>query len=324
MLTIFTSPKPFGFNAHIDTIQRNAIESWTHLGPDVEVLLIGDEPGIPELAAELGIRHLKDVRHNERGTPYVSAVFSLARENARHSLLCFANADIIFLEDLLTGAKRVRDRFKHFLLLGQRWNLNITEPIDFQHDWLRGLRQQVSSVGRLHGPLGSDYFVFERNLLRGMPDFAMGRPGWDNWTIYAGRAAGVPVIDATEAITVIHQDHDYSHLPGGKPPYGGPESKDNLAAAGGMEVIFMPTDATWKMNKHDLQRKSVLETGILRAMESGLIARFGAGRRSLLARVLFHPVEGFRYYSGAVLRRVRRMIGQESSASESSGQGEEQ
>jgi hypothetical protein len=323
MLTIFTSPKPFGFNAHIDTIQRNAIESWTHLGADVEVLLIGDEPGMDELAAELGVRHLKDVRHNSRGTPYVSAVFALARENARHSLLCFANADIIFLEDLLTGAERVRSQFKHFLILGQRWNLNITEPIDFGGGWLQNLRGQVERVGRRHGPLGSDYFVFERNLLRGMPDFALGRPGWDNWTIYAGRAAGVPVIDATESITVIHQDHDYSHLPGGKPPYGGPESKENLAAAGGMEVIFMPTDATWKLRKDKLERKSIFEMGVLRAMESGLIARFGSGRRSLFVRVLFHPIEGFRYYSGAILRRAQRLISRKSSVSEDSNTGKE-
>jgi hypothetical protein len=323
MLTIFTSPKPFGFNPHIDMIQHNAIESWTRLGDDVEVLLIGDEPGMAEIANDLGIRHLKDVRHNQRGTPYVSAVFSLARENARHSLLCFANADIIFLEDLLTGADHVRRQFENFLILGQRWNLNITQPIDFTDDWLRNLRQQVDRVGRRHGPLGSDYFVFERGLLRHMPDFALGRPGWDNWTIYAGRAAGVPVIDATEAITVIHQDHDYSHLPGGKPPYGGPESKENLAAAGGMEVIFMPTDATWKLRGDELNRKSLFEMGVLRAIESGLIARFGAGRRSLLVRILFHPVEGYKYYSGAILRRIRRLISPGSPSGEHSSVGEE-
>ena len=308
MLTIFTSPKPFGFNPHIDIIQRNAIESWKHLSADVEVLIIGDEPGMEDLATELGIRHLKDVRHNQRGTPYVSALFALARREARHPYLCFANADIIFLDDLLTAVERVRKQFKHFLILGQRWNLDITERIDFQNDWLRALREQVESVGRLHGPLGSDYFVFERNLLRNMPDFALGRPGWDNWTIYAGRAAKVPVVDATEAITVIHQDHDYSHLPGGKPPYGGPESKENLAAAGGLEVIFMPTDATWKLTGATLQRRSIVEKGVRRAMESALIARLGAGRGSLLVRLLFHPLEAIRYYAGALVRRIRHAL----------------
>ncbi|NIS83320.1 MAG: hypothetical protein GTO14_24685 [Anaerolineales bacterium] len=308
MLTFFTSSKPFGVNSHIDLIQRNAIESWKCLGEGVEVLLIGDELGMAEVANELGITHLKDVRHNEHGTPYVSSVFSLAREAARHPLLCFVNADIIFLEDLLTATRRVRDRFEQFLILGQRWNLNITQRLDFEQDWLRSLRRRVQSEGQLHGPLGSDYFVFERSMFTEMPDFAIGRPGWDNWTIFAGRAAGVPVVDATEAITVIHQDHDYSHLPGGRPPYGGPESKDNLAAAGGMEVIFMPTDATWTLTTSKLSKRSWMERGVRRSMESGLIARFGAGLKSYLVRLLFHPGEAVRYYGSALWRRIRRLL----------------
>ena len=44
-LTIFTSPKPFSFNPHISIIQRNAIQSWIYLDPEVEVYLMGDEEG---------------------------------------------------------------------------------------------------------------------------------------------------------------------------------------------------------------------------------------------------------------------------------------
>ena len=51
-LTIFTSPKPFT-DPHIATIQRNAIRSWQSLGEEVEVLLIGEEPGIAEAAVDL-------------------------------------------------------------------------------------------------------------------------------------------------------------------------------------------------------------------------------------------------------------------------------
>ena len=53
-LTIFTAPKPFT-NPHINIIQRNAIQAWKRLA-DVDVILIGDEAGIPETAKELGIK----------------------------------------------------------------------------------------------------------------------------------------------------------------------------------------------------------------------------------------------------------------------------
>ena len=50
MLTIFAIPKPF--QGHVSIIQRNAIQSWTKLHPDCEVILLGDEPGTGTVAAE--------------------------------------------------------------------------------------------------------------------------------------------------------------------------------------------------------------------------------------------------------------------------------
>ncbi len=96
LLTIFTAPKPFT-DPHIATIQRNAIQSWLHLGPDVEVLLVGDEPGMDEAADQYGVKQLPDVRRNESGTPLVSSIFDLARRESRTPLLTYVNADVLLL-----------------------------------------------------------------------------------------------------------------------------------------------------------------------------------------------------------------------------------
>ncbi len=47
LITLFTAPKPF-VNPHIKIIQNNAIRSWKELGPDVSIVLIGDEEGIEQ------------------------------------------------------------------------------------------------------------------------------------------------------------------------------------------------------------------------------------------------------------------------------------
>ena len=39
MITLFTLPKPFV--GHIGMIQRNAIQSWTRLHPDIDILMFG-------------------------------------------------------------------------------------------------------------------------------------------------------------------------------------------------------------------------------------------------------------------------------------------
>src|SRR5512144_1455865 len=99
-LTIFTAPKPFT-DPHIATIQRNAIQSWCHLGSEVEVVLVGEETGLAENAAQFGLRHLPQVERNELGTPLVSSIFSLARQASNSPLLAYVNADVMLLPDFL-------------------------------------------------------------------------------------------------------------------------------------------------------------------------------------------------------------------------------
>jgi len=79
-LTIFSSPKPFTLNPHINMIQRNAIQSWLNLGPEVDVFMMGDEAGMADVAADFRIRHFPDVRLNEMNTPLLSSMFQIARE----------------------------------------------------------------------------------------------------------------------------------------------------------------------------------------------------------------------------------------------------
>ena len=66
-LTIFTAPKPFT-NPHINIIQRNALSRPGRAWQDVEVILIGDEPGIPEAAREFGVKNVPKVKRDERAS----------------------------------------------------------------------------------------------------------------------------------------------------------------------------------------------------------------------------------------------------------------
>lgn len=251
MLTIFTVPKPF--QGHIETIQRNAIWSWKKLSPACEIILCGNEVGCAEVAVELGVKHIPDIKCNEYGTPLLDSVFELSREYASHPLLCYVNADIILIDDFLLAVGRIP--FHKFLMVGQRWNLDIQRQWDFeQSDWLPKLRGCVEDHGVLQGVGGSDYFVFPKNSeLWKLPSFAVGRLGWDNWMIYNARKLKFPVVDATQDTLVIHQNHSYVHVPQRRgPSWEGPESDTNRELAGGEQHIFTLYDAT-----HILTRKSL-------------------------------------------------------------------
>jgi len=269
LLSIFTAPKPFT-NPHIATIQHNAIQSWLHLGPDVEVMLVGDEPGMGDVVSQYGVKQLPDVRRNESSTPLVSSIFDLARRDSQASLLTYINADVMLLPAFVESARRISQQLERFLLIGQRWDLDVRQPLDFSSGWDQRLAADVRSRGRLHLPAGSDYFTFPRTLFIEMPDFAIGRAGWDNWMIYYAHQQGWPVVDGTPSIMVIHQDHDYSHLPSGRPHYELPESRQNESLAGGFTYLYMVLDSDKQLIQNQVRRPKPTLMRALRWIETRL------------------------------------------------------
>ena len=241
-LTVFTAPKPFT-NPHIITIQRNAIQSWIHLGSDVEVFLMGDEQGMAEIASEFQIRRFPEVKCSEKGTPYISSMFEMAREASEAPYLAILNADIMLMPDFVEAARQVGAQADEFLFLGRRYDLDVEQELEFNPGWDLRLREEVKEFGMLHGPVGSDYFLIPRGLLADMPDFTIGRSGWDNWTIYHAVKSGWQVVDVTRSAMIVHQSHDYSHLPGNKPPYDLPETKKNIIIAGGLKTMYTILEA---------------------------------------------------------------------------------
>jgi hypothetical protein len=230
MITFFTTPKPF--RGHIGVIQRNAIESWKRIHPSAEVILFGDEEGAAEAARELGVRHVPQVKRNSFGTPYLASILDGARELTRNFLLSYVNCDIVLLSDFRVALERLPVLNSSFLMAGQRWDTDVTEPLDFSRsDWQADLRQRALTAHHQRPPRWIDYFVFSRGLYdQKTPPLVIGRAGFDSWMIWYARYAGARVIDASQVVVAVHQNHDYSHHPEGeKGIYEGEEARQNYA-----------------------------------------------------------------------------------------------
>ena len=66
--------------------------------------------------------------------------------------------------------------------------------------------------------------------------------------IYKARKEGWPVIDCTPSLMIVHQNHDYSHLPDGKSHYEHPDTNENIRLAGGQANIrYTILDATHQL-----------------------------------------------------------------------------
>lgn len=247
MLTLFTIPK--AFSGHAGVIQDNAIGSWSRLGSGCEVILFGDDPGVAGAAARHGARHVPDVARNSFGTPTLDEIFTRADALARNPILCFVNSDIVLFDDIVAATRSVAGRF---LMVSSRFNLGITDPLAFGPDWDRDLRARALDEARMYPAGGSDFFVYPRALFGAVPPFAIGRGYWDNWLMFRARQCGAKLINATDAVVALHQDHDYAHMAGVPasavngdfPIHATEETERNLFLAGGHRSLYTVYDAT--------------------------------------------------------------------------------
>ena len=244
MLTIFATGK--AFRGHSGTIQRNALRSWKRLHANVEVILFGDDDGAAETARELGLRHEPVVERNEFGTKRLDGMFQRAQAMAGHDLLCYANCDIVLLAEFTECLRKVERRHERFLMVGRRWDTDVTEALDFSEgDWQERLRGTARRQGVMQPGHTVDYFAFRRGLYGEMPPLVVGRIWWDHWLVWKALEEGAAVVDVTEMAMCVHQNHDYGYHPNGVSGVrADTQARRNFELAGGQKHLRTIDDAT--------------------------------------------------------------------------------
>ncbi len=246
VFTLFTIPK--AFRGHIGIIQRNAIESWMHLQPRPEILLLGDDEGTVEVARELGLRHLPHVACSDHGTPLLSDLFRQAEAAAASPFLCYVNADIILVSDFLSAAETVQKRFPKSLLISKRVDVDIAEKLNFDARSEEAIKRRASASGKDGHYTAIDVFVFPKGMYPQIPDFAIGRLWFDHWLIKAVRQQNLPVVDVSRVAPVLHQNHDYNHVSGGADQvWRGQEAARNFQLYGGVQHAYTLLDVTHEL-----------------------------------------------------------------------------
>jgi hypothetical protein len=144
--------------------------------------------------------------------------------------MCHVNCDIVLMSDFLRAARVVIGETNYFLMAGRRWDVDISEALDFgAADWEGKLRALARGTNRQRPAQWIDYFMFPKELYyRKIPKFVVGRPGWDNWLLWYPLSLRTPVVDASGAVVAVHQNHDYGYHPEGeKGVWEGEEAREN-------------------------------------------------------------------------------------------------
>jgi len=201
-------------------------------------------------AEKLQVRCLLNPKKSLFSTPFVNYIFNKANELALHKVLCYLNADIIVMDDFVEAIDKILKKENQFLAVGRRWDVEIKEKIDFSDGWQRKLLKSLKTLGRLHSHTGIDFLVFPKGLIKELPPFLIGRPGWDSWLIYHIRSRQIPIINITKLTKVVHQNHDYCHHPKGSfGVWHGEEAQYNFSLTAGPHQFYTLEDASHCLTK---------------------------------------------------------------------------
>ncbi len=124
--------------------------------------------------------------------------------------------------------------------------------------------------------------------------------------IYRTRILHWPAIDASSAISVIHQNHDYSHLPGNRPPYRLPETLKNIRLAGGRRTILLLTDTDHQVVDGQVRRLPVRGKKLLREIELFPLLKLHSNFLAELSYIIFHPRKAWNEWRGRILHKLGR------------------
>jgi len=276
MLTIFTIPKPF--KGHIGIIQENAIKSWKLSNPNARIVIYGDEFGCAEICKKYNLIHMPNIIVNKFGTPLLSHVFENVKLANDSNFLLYINADIIILDKLNEILNIAHTKFaeKHFLISGRRIDIEVTQELDFNNNSSLDLFIKNSKInGKLHGFSGIDYFLFPRKMEIKLKEFAVGRPGWDNWFIGEVLEKNVPFVNATNIINAFHQNHESGYNMKMK------ESQQNVELLGDLKNLANLRNANYLFLPNSIERVGVATQIFTIFLKSKLAVYFLSKKRKL-------------------------------------------
>ena len=221
LVTLFTTMK---LNDARGTINNNTLRLWASMKQWANVVLFvteRDDPVWQNMAKELGWSVYLAPRLIA-GVPVLKDMFTYVIDNISPStpFVGYANSDIVFTESLestlsaLMHANFSKVQGTGLLLIGRRTKVyanTLAEAKSVQDISL----QKVTGSGQISENTGYslDYFITTHNGYpwHRVPDFIVGKPGYDNWLVVKALDWNLKVIDLSVTCTVLHQELDYAN-----------------------------------------------------------------------------------------------------------------
>ena len=144
------------------------------------------------------------------GIPILKHLFlNILERYPKAQFFGFASADILFDESLIVTLEHVLkhyDKRHEILILGRRTNAPVGEQGFHDFNDIRSAAKDWKSHIFADG-LAQDYFIVTRGAIPWdrIPDFLVGREGFNPWLTAYALNSGLPTLDVTNTVLALHQ-----------------------------------------------------------------------------------------------------------------------
>ena len=209
IVTLFTTLRDVKVR---ERVHNQTLKNWASLAPavlSVLYLMPNDRAYWTRRATELGWK-VEKVPRTRAGVPVVKDMYNVTSEKYPSPFIGFANADIMFgnsLVQTLVGLTQNNKELVHggmSLIVGRRRRIEDSKVNDTSGEYVDSIAPHL----RMYSRYGQDYFLFGNGgkfHWDRVPDFVVGRLGYDNWFVVMAQRWNITLIDGTQTLHIFHQ-----------------------------------------------------------------------------------------------------------------------
>jgi hypothetical protein len=234
-ITFITAFKKF--KKSYDMIQQSAMYSWKINGipvkaPTNEVDTRGKCTGYGNITLIEGVKRGREIGFPTQ-SPIVPDLIAKALPVIDTVMVAYINSDIIITENFVEKIQRMVDKYGYdIFVVGSRNEIDLKEYANTPKTYKKVLEQKREAYD---DSTSSDIFIASkfnwRKVISEMPEFILGRWGWDNYLHMMGEVHKLKKYNCSDALPILHCKHGFHHifLQEKKHEREAPSSRYNLA-----------------------------------------------------------------------------------------------
>lgn len=216
MISFITAFKKF--KSPYDMIQHSALYSWNAndikiVAPLNEVGLKEKCSGYPNLTLIEGVQRARELGFSNQ-CPVVKDLIAKSLPLLNTTIVGLINSDVIITEKFNEKIQKIVNRYGYDIyMVGSRRDIQLNYYVNTPETYKKVQKEKCEDYDTM---TSSDIFITSkflwRKIIHDMPEFILGRYGWDNWLHMYAEINNLKKLNCSDALPILHCKHDHMHI----------------------------------------------------------------------------------------------------------------